>query len=692
MTSQHHWICGGVRRDREDRLAAIDLPIVLSSTVDAHRQLRGPYTAAGTVLRAIVPTIHGLRPELLSRHEVEILATAPELRRYVPATRETLTSLAVPAERTRYYSKARTLRIAHGLTELFRDWATRIPGAALLVENAEHADPTDAELLAAMLRRIDPGTLTIVVCGGKTTAWTQPLASALSQHTTKHSLTMSSRPRPPGDRAKLAKAYVEGDCTSDDPWLRTAYDETHPADRAGLHDQRAADLDVADEMSLRLGAIPFHRERGTDPVGAGAAALEYALDYCSLMGYYHATIDLAVRARSVVNWDQPTRRATVNSRMAVALLTLDRVTEAEALYDETRRSCTVAYLHMKVAYMTAMLYTRFYPPQQRDEHRSRMWINQAIAIAQTITNPAERAFLTVFNQNGLALIEVQAGNLNKALQLVTAGLNRLDRELTPDDHMLHRSVLRYNRAQVCVGLGLLNEALADYDSVIDDDPNYAEYYFDRGNLLRRIGRYEEAITDYQTAMRLSPPFAEVYYNRGDLLANRGDLAAALTDFEYVLELDPDFLDARINRAALFDELGEYRAARREVELGLATNSRHARLLCLLGQIEAHDGDIVAAAAAFDAALAADPTLQAVWAARATLTFETGDYQQAISNLDQALKIGDDATLRFNRALALIAAGRWADALTDLDRASELDPDDPDVAAERERCRSHTPLD
>jgi tetratricopeptide (TPR) repeat protein len=48
-------------------------------------------------------------------------------------------------------------------------------------------------------------------------------------------------------------------------------------------------------------------------------------------------------------------------------------------------------------------------------------------------------------------------------------------------------------------------------------------------------------------------------------------------------------------------------------------------------------------------------------------------------------MGDSAALRFNRAAALMAAGRWDDALADLNRAIELDPEDAETIAERERC-------
>ena len=129
----------------------------------------------------------------------------------------------------------------------------------------------------------------------------------------------------------------------------------------------------------------------------------------------------------------------------------------------------------------------------------------------------------VFNRNGLALIQVHLGNhLPEALDLVDDGLAELDRELD------RRGI---PAAPVCSplqprtglrGSGTPDDALADYTAVIGEDPNYPEYYFDRGNLLRRVGRDDEALADYEAAIRLSPPFPEVYYNRADVKYSIGD--------------------------------------------------------------------------------------------------------------------------------------------------------------------------
>jgi hypothetical protein len=159
---RHIRIEGSCSRERLRAAASVGLP-ELMPPVDAHRRLRGPYTAAGTILRGLIPGLLQRRPELVQRHDIEVLSASPELREAVQATRKALTPLAEPGESTRLHSRLRTLRIAHGLTELIDDGLGDGPRRTLVIDNAHRADPTDAELIGVLLRRIDPALLTLVV-------------------------------------------------------------------------------------------------------------------------------------------------------------------------------------------------------------------------------------------------------------------------------------------------------------------------------------------------------------------------------------------------------------------------------------------------------------------------------------------------------------------------------------------------
>ncbi len=692
----HYWITGGRRPDREGAVAGLRLAARLVPAVDAHRRLRGPYTAAGSLVRALVPEVLERDPGLVGRYDIELLSASPELAAVVPNSRETLTSMAIPAERTRYYARLRTRRIANGLAEFLL--GALPPGRrTLIVENADQADPTDLEFLAAALRRADPARITLVVCSATAELADDTLRAALADQAETVQVQSPAADGAAGHGASSAAggaagcgpawAYVQAECTPDDPALIAAYRALSPADRARLHDRRAAGLEAMNEQSLLVGAVPYHLERGTDPAGAGARCVRAAQDYCVRMGFYEAAAELGYRGLALVDPAiHPDRWWGLAVGQGLALSVLSRTHEALALYDQARLHSVSPEVHMAAAYSTAMLYTRHNDPEERDEIRAKAWLNSAIATASLIADPGERAFQSAFYRNGLALVEVNLGEPDTALRLVSDCIDRLDRQLAPDEHRLHRSVLKNNRARVYSALGMLDEALADYAVVIKEDPNHPEHYLERGNILRRLGRHDEAAADYETAIRLSPPFAEIYYNRGDLRMSLSDRDGAMADFSYVLELDPELVDAYVNRAGMYLDDGDINAARLDALAGLRHDPANAYLHVILGQVHAALDDIPAALAAYDEALSADPALQAAWAGRGEALFSAGDYGGATASLDRALAISDDAAILFNRATVAQAEERWADALADLDRAADLDPADPDIHEQIECCR------
>ena len=690
MTGQqvHHGVRGGRRADRQRVISGLDLPPALMPPLDAHSRLCGPYTAGRALIRALALDVLACRPELARRHDIEIRALVPELGDVIPVRREKLFNQVPADERTRVHSRLRTLRIAHGLADFIREAmhsasATAGPPRSLVVENLHHADPADAELFAVLLRRIDPGMLTLVLC-----AAAAPLGVDLDATLRRYASITEAGERPAAcgqdsagaDMSALAAAYVASDGTSDDPALLAAYERAGPAERARLHDARAGELERGTEEASRLGAVPYHRERGSDPARAGAAAVKRALDHCYGLAFHHASASLGRRGRALTTAGDPGGMWWAFARKeAMSLALLGRAAEAERLYDEARAASGDPAVHHAAAYATAMLYARYHEPGDRDYAKARAWVNESLAIASLLPDRFDRAFHQLFYRNGLALIETRLGRPGEALRLVDESLDQLDREFPPGSRPLDRCSLLSNRARVLTMLGRAGEAARAYDMLVDLDPAYGEYRFDRGNFSHGTGRDGAALEDYDAAVRLSLPFAEVHYNRAQLRSASGDIPGALADLDRVVELDPSFTDAYVNRAGLLAATGEQERARADVDSGLALDPGSPHLISVLGQLEMAAGRLDAAQAAFSAAIDRDPGLAAAWAGRAAVAHERGDPDAAVADLTRALDAGEDARLLFNRAVAFRAAGRQADALADLSRALELEPGDPDTA-------------
>jgi tetratricopeptide (TPR) repeat protein len=87
-------------------------------------------------------------------------------------------------------------------------------------------------------------------------------------------------------------------------------------------------------------------------------------------------------------------------------------------------------------------------------------------------------------------------------------------------------------------LGMLDEALTDYDRAIGINSKYAEAFNNRGEVYRKQNNYAAALKDYRTAIELEPGFAEPYYNMGLVYEFQGNRSAAVEQFRNYLKANP----------------------------------------------------------------------------------------------------------------------------------------------------------
>ncbi len=95
----------------------------------------------------------------------------------------------------------------------------------------------------------------------------------------------------------------------------------------------------------------------------------------------------------------------------------------------------------------------------------------------------------------------------------------------------------YSRGYAFYEKGLLDNALADYNTAIALNPFSYESYNNRGIILEKKGRYEEAIEDFGTVIRLMPSNYHAYYNRARLFRNLGMYDRAAEDSDKAAELN-----------------------------------------------------------------------------------------------------------------------------------------------------------
>jgi tetratricopeptide (TPR) repeat protein len=270
-------------------------------------------------------------------------------------------------------------------------------------------------------------------------------------------------------------------------------------------------------------------------------------------------------------------------------------------------------------YILGMHHLRY--AEVKDIDRSERYILQAvddIQRARDDLSPGAYAFRKVFIDNGLAFVRARQGRHDEALDLCKAGYDFLTREMGEDRHLLHRSVLQYNIAQVYVILGRLEEGLEYYRNAVRMDPNYSEYHNEIGNILQEQGQFQAAIEHYETAIESSPPYPEVYFNKAVCHARLGQFDDALRCFNTSLELEPDHGDRQALRADVLRELG--------------------------WSDEALDGYGIAITLGYDSA--------ALRVNRAVLRYNKGTFALALSDMDRAINLESGCAEHYENRAAI----------------------------------------
>jgi tetratricopeptide (TPR) repeat protein len=295
--------------------------------------------------------------------------------------------------------------------------------------------------------------------------------------------------------------------------------------------------------------------------------------------------------------------------------------------DHAAAYLTRPHLVANMHYILGMHYLRY--AEAKDIARAEHHIMQAVENIEAAKDDpefVEYPFRKVFIDNGLAFLRARQGRHQEALALCDAGYQFLTNEMGEDRHLLHRSVLQYNIAQVYVMLGLLDQGLEYYRNAIAMDPNYSEYYNETGNILQDQGRLPEAIEHYLEAVKRSAPYPEVYFNKAVCHARLGELEAALDCFRLTLELNPDQPQAYALQADMFRELGRDNEA-------------------LTG---------------YDTAIARGHDSAAVRVNRAVLHFNAGLYGLALADMHHVIALDPDEASHYENRAAIYEAMRRDD--------------------------------
>jgi serine/threonine protein kinase len=194
------------------------------------------------------------------------------------------------------------------------------------------------------------------------------------------------------------------------------------------------------------------------------------------------------------------------------------------------------------------------------------------------------------------------------------------------------------------------KTLAQWSAEIEREPTNAQNYYNRGRLHDYRDERIDAIQDYTKAIELNPKFTDAYKARAFVYSMVNNYDKALVDANWLINDQPDWSEGYEVRS--FIEMSEedtehaIEDARKAISLQPLTESTRDNL--------AYKYYCLASALINEAA-----------------------YEQAIKTADQGLEIGKDGgnadSLYAARALALCHQQKFGDAIVDIQKAIELNP-------------------
>jgi tetratricopeptide (TPR) repeat protein len=628
------------RRWLEKRLETLAASGARTFIVSCDFDSGGPWAGVNELFAELYPEIRAQRPDLVERHALELVYAVPRLRKTLAVRNPNLTDLAPAEEKTRNYAADRAFRNIHGLIDLLATWKTAISPKTpwfIACDSYDTAGTMSSSFFKELMRRRGAQLnlhLIAAVGPGRGEATGETLGAATSSAL----ITLDLPHEPAIQPAPVVAARLA------DELNRSIGDDRM---------ERQASLPALINLWHAAGAP----ERYVRSRYFGLDVFNTLGLYSDALRYGDGLLELAVRH---IPGDESLHWAIIVKMMAC----YSGLQDAESGLKFAAGDC-LKFLEQghplwygQLCYMIAMLYARYQKP--RDLTKGEEYLDRGLAqINQANLPEDELYFQTSFNRNGVAIIRNFQGRHHDAIDLCERGLDHLDHHLGAEKHRLHRSVLVYNIAQVHAATGNYDEAIRCYASAMEMDPNYSEYYNERGSIFLRLDRLEEALADYLHFLELTPPCFEGFTNLGQCYRRMRAPGKAVDAYSKALDLQPNQLLALLGRAKAYEELG----------------SREPAI------------------ADYTAALALDPTLWEAIASRGVMYYEAGDLPLALADFDRAIQLAPgQADLYQNRAIVHADLCRHRQAASDLEAAIRYGLGEADSLELRTRLASSLPAE
>jgi len=222
-------------------------------------------------------------------------------------------------------------------------------------------------------------------------------------------------------------------------------------------------------------------------------------------------------------------------------------------------------------------------------------------------------------------------------------------------------------------------AREDLEAAIAEEPGDASLQEALGMACMMSEQLDDACRAFDKAIELDPEAAGPLLQRARVFAVRGDRERALADIDRAVDLAPRDQSARLLRARILQQGGETDRALADVESVLEQDPEMPAALELKGLIAAEREDYPEAIRAFRRLAAKNPDDPVVLSQLGMLYLAAKQPREAIRRFTKALEADAEAFAALRgRSDAEISIGDHLAAITDLEKAHALKPDDTGI--------------
>lgn len=163
-------------------------------------------------------------------------------------------------------------------------------------------------------------------------------------------------------------------------------------------------------------------------------------------------------------------------------------------------------------------------------------------------------------------------------------------------------------------------------------------FINLGNARLSSGKLDMAKVYFENALKNNENRDEAYYGLGRVALAKTEYIDAVINFTKALEINPNMAVAYFGRSIAWKMMGNLENALTDVNKGITLNSNNASAYSLLGDIYLGKKEYNLALTNYNKALAINQTDALLYRSRAIYWYTDGNFGNAISDLEQALKL------------------------------------------------------